>query len=239
MNFIDCFDRVAVVNLPERIDRKRETLEEFRHAGWDPANYSDVFFPAIRPESANGFPSVGVRGCFSSHMEILKQAKADNLNNVLILEDDIAFAKETDAAGKRIMEQLEGEDWGFIYFGHEHPDNAIRQPGIEKISEPLRQTHFYAVNGPYLDRFLSFLEEVLKRPAGHPDGGPMHYDGAISTFRMQNPDITTYIAFPTLGTQRSSRTDLHDLSIWDRLPALSPFATGARKAKNALRRLWS
>ncbi|TCD48557.1 glycosyltransferase family 25 protein [Chlorobium sp. N1] len=237
MNFFDHFDRVAVVNLPERTDRKKETLEEFRRAGWQVPDGSDVFFPAVRPETSDGFPSKGAKGCFLSHLEILKQARAERLGAILLLEDDIAFARNVEAAGRNIMERLEGKNWDFLYFGHEHPDSAKHRPGLETTTDPLRLTHFYAVNSSCMDRFIDFLETVLQRPAGHPDGGPMHYDGAISTFREQNPDIITYISWPTLGFQRSSRTDLLEPSVWDRWKVLAPITAMARKLKNALYRI--
>lgn len=86
------------------------------------------------------------------------------------------------------------------------------------------------------DRFLEFLELVLERPPGHPDGGPMYYDGALSTFQMQNRDINTYVVVPTLGYQRSSRSDLHPTSLLDELSLLTPFAKGVRRLKNILKR---
>ena len=37
----------------------------------------------------------------------------------------------------------------------------------------------------------------------------MHYDGALTMFRAANPDVLTLIAQPSLGWQRSSRSDIH------------------------------
>ncbi len=64
----------------------------------------------------------------------------------------------------------------------------------------------------------------------------MHYDGAISTFRMQNRDINTFLIVPSLAYQRSSRTDLLPPSLWDRWTFLSPLVNQMRKLKNALKR---
>ena len=60
----------------------------------------------------------------------------------------------------------------------------------------------------FWNRPVLFMEELQQRPPGHPDGGPMHIDGAYSTFRVQNPDVVTLIASPNLGWQRSSRSDV-------------------------------
>jgi len=95
--------------------------------------------------------------------------------------------------------------------------------------------HFYAVNGRILDRLLRFLEELQHRPLGHPDGGPMHLDGAYSTFRAQNPDVVTLIASPNLGWQRSSRSDISP-KWFDNVPGLSPLAGAAKTTKTRLKR---
>ncbi len=213
MNFPDHFDRISVINLPDRTDRKRDTLNEFSRAGWDPNDKMISFFPAIRPETAGGFPSVGVRGCYTSHMEVLRQAKENNCANILVLEDDISFIREINQIGNAVMEQLEGKKWGFIYFGHDLPAGERNSPGIELLTEPIMLAHFYAVNGPYLERFLHFLEQLLKRPAGHPDGGlcittaPFRHSGCriltsrhISSIRASPPNAAheqTFTHFPS------------------------------------------
>ena len=237
MNLLQQFDQVAIINLPERGDRRRETIREFMRAGWSVDQENVMFFPAIRPASPEGFPSSGVRGCFLSHMHAIRQASRDGAGSILIMEDDIAFRKDADRIGLEAIEELGDKSWDIIYFGHALEAGSIpADRKMEKISEPLLLAHFYALNGRCFDRFTGFLDELLLRPAGHPDGGPMHYDGAISTFRMQNPDVDTYVVNPSIGYQRSSRTDLHPLGIRDTSPLLSPFTKGIRQAKNAFRR---
>ena len=87
-----------------------------------------------------------------------------------------------------------------------------------------------------VDRLLRFLEELQQRPPGHPDGGPMHLDGAYSTFRAQNPDVVTLIASPNLGWQRSSRSDIYPNAWFDRVPGFRQLAGAARTSKTWLKR---
>lgn len=89
--------------------------------------------------------------------------------------------------------------------------------------------HFYGVNGRVLDRLVAFLELVMSRPPGHPDGGPMHVDGAFSTFRQQNPDVLTLAASPSLGWQRSSRSDIASNRWYDRTPVSRELVGLARR----------
>jgi len=236
MRIIDYFDRTAVINLPDRADRRADTREEFKRAGWPIETEKADFYTAIRPESADGFPRAGVKGCFLSHMNAIKKARHDNLANILIMEDDIAFISDINRIADEALQELEQTDWGFLYFGHEHTSDISSGKRLEKITDPLLLKYFYAVNGNIFDRFIDFLEQLLERPPGHPDGGPMYYDGALSTFRMQNRDINTFVVVPSLGWQKSSRTDVHSLSLWDEGIVLANLVTGFRKLKNAIKR---
>jgi len=38
MTIIDYFDHTAIINLPERADRRAETREEFKRVGWQIEN---------------------------------------------------------------------------------------------------------------------------------------------------------------------------------------------------------
>jgi len=236
MNIIDYFDRTAIINLPERADRRVETREEFKRMGWPIETGKADFFTAIRPETPAGFPSTGARGCFLSHMNAITKARQDNLANILIMEDDIAFISEINKIAAEAFQELDHTPWGFLYLGHEYTSECPSDTKLELITKPLPLTHFYAVNGTIFDRFLEFLDKLIERPPGHPDGGPMHYDGAISTFRMQNRDINTFAIIPSLAYQRSSRTDLLPPSFWDKWAFLSPITAEIRKYKNTIKR---
>ena len=129
-----------------------------------------------------------------------------------------------------------------VYLGHYLTDRNLpkvdpngRSPEAAVLLKPytlgIQTTHFYGVNGQILDRLIAFLEQLQQRPSGHPDGGPMHVDGAYSTFRAQNPDITTLIAEPNLGWQRISRSDINASAWYDYLPLVRDVANAARGAK--------
>jgi hypothetical protein len=83
---------------------------------------------------------------------------------------------------------------------------------------------------------VRYLEAILARPAGDPDGGPMHVDGAYNWFRRANPQFKTVLAIPELGFQRASRTDIHDLRWYDKTPLIRNAVAGLRWLKNAQKR---
>jgi hypothetical protein len=231
MKIMEFFDHAYVVNLPDRKDRRSQMVRELEKAGMPLTPNKTEIFPAIRPKDDGGFPSIGARGCFLSHLTILQRAREERLANVLIMEDDLRISEQFRTEQEVLVDQLRRTDWDFVYFGHMEKTEETSPATLEPFSGPLRLTHFYGVNGKTFDRLLSFLEELQQRPGGHPDGGLMHLDGAYSTFRAQNPDVITLIASPNLGWQRSSRSDIH-FSWFDRLPLLKQVAGVTRLLLN-------
>ncbi len=236
----ELFDGVFIVNLPERSDRREEMEIELKKANLTVDGEKIVFFPAIKPDEKGEFPSIGARGCLLSHLEILKQAQAKQMNSVLFMEDDLAISGQIAHFSPQIKRLLAERPWSIVYLGHIEnlpiPENGKEFDLIEwDKDKPLMTTHFYAVNGDVIPRLIDFLEILLSRPAGHPDGGPMHYDGALSTFRQQNPDIITFLANPNTGWQRSSRSDIADPKWFDKIPFVSHAVSFIRKIRNQLK----
>lgn len=236
MDIINYFDRTNIVNLLFRKDRRIETKEEFDRFNF-PLNTDKVYFiEASCPDSADGFPTAGTKGCFLSHLGILEKARNDKLNNILILEDDITFSKGIVEVGEKAINQLSEIDWDIAYFSHSFDEDNTDLKWIS-LDKPLMCTHFYAVNGKCLDDLIDFLHKVLQRPPGHPDGGPMHYDGAINTFRRQNPDKKVIYFSKNLGFQRPSKTDIHETSFIDKNPITKHIVPYLRKIKGYLLKL--
>lgn len=216
----DYFDRIYIINLPERADRRTHMVKELREAGLELEPGRIEFFPACKPAEAEGFSSTGVHGCFMSHLEVFKKCRAIGARNVLILEDDAEIVSRFREDEERLIEQLQAASWGFAYFGHHLEKPARRQTVMRPYTLPIPLTHFYAVNGIIFDRLIPFLEALRKRPPGDPEGGPMPVDGAFRTFRDRNPDVLTLVTSPSLSYQRSSRSDLTP-RWFDKVPVLS------------------
>jgi len=103
--------------------------------------------------------------------------------------------------------------------------------------EPVVTASFVGIAGGVLGPLVNFLEGVLTRPPGSADYGPMHVDGAYTVFRMLNPELVTLAAFPTLGRQRSSPSDITPSEmLLDRWSGTRHIASLLRRGYNALRR---
>lgn len=230
---------LRIVNLPHRVDRRVDLAVQLQRLGLWLDHPEVAIFPAIRPDQAGGFPSIGARGCFLSHLEILKQAVAEGLDGVCICEDDLDFTADIDARLAELAENLAKTHWSVFYGGYgETVMGPGIAPGLRKIDhgDAVTCTHFYAIRRAAIVELVPYLEAMLRRPEGHPDGGLMHYDGALSWFRNAHPHHVTLAASPAIGVQRPSRTDIHDLRWFDRLPMLRTLATFARRVRNANQR---
>ena len=81
MNSIEDIKHVFYINLLSRPDRKDHVEEQLKSIG-----LSGQRFNAIKMQN-------GAIGCSMSHLKIIEMAKANNLDHVLIIEDDVLFTR--------------------------------------------------------------------------------------------------------------------------------------------------
>jgi glycosyl transferase, family 25 len=228
---LSVFDRICIINLPERADRRRAVTRELARHGVAVDGERVRFVAGIRPDGPGEFPSTGARGCYLSHLAVLRQARADGVRRLLVLEDDVMFLGPPGGA-TALAQDLRRADWQLAYPGHMQP--ALPGPlRWQRCDEPLVCAHCYAVRGEAIGTVVDHLEACLRRPAGHPECGPMHVDGALTLLRRDRPDLVTLRASRSLAGQRSSRSDIIGPSWLDRLPV----AALLRQMKNTVRRL--
>ncbi|MGE5757195.1 MAG: LPS biosynthesis glycosyltransferase [Planctomycetaceae bacterium] len=183
MKIVEYFDKIRVINLPTRPDRRRQIARELSRHGMPLQPGKVELFEAIRPEDDGGFPTLGLHGGFLSHLGVLKEARAAGLARVLHIEDDLQISRRFEECQEALVDQLRNVEWGLVYFGHPIELESTPVPTLVPYSKPFVLAHFFGVNGIIFDRLVDFLERLRRRPPGHPDGGPMSIDGALNTFR--------------------------------------------------------
>jgi hypothetical protein len=192
-----------------------------------------IWFPAIDPRTPAGFGRPGTRGCFLSHLAVLNLARNAGYRRVLVLEDDCELVpdfldRQEEAAG-----WLASTPWGIAYLGHDL--TLPGPPGLRSRApdEGVMLAHCYAITGEVLPRLCPYLEAMTLRPAGSPDGGPMHFDGGLCWFRRAHTDVATMLIAPSLAYQRPSCSDLSP-RWFDRLPLLSALVSRSRMIRRSL-----
>ncbi|MER2508663.1 MAG: glycosyltransferase family 25 protein [Amaricoccus sp.] len=236
------FDALYVINLPNRGDRRREFQAQLGRIGLSLDHSRVRLFAAIRPEDKGGFPDIGSRGCFMSHLGVMTEAAAEGLGAVIVCEDDLDFSRDFVARMATILPALERLPWDIAYAGFQTvpPGEPVEgHPDIRAVApdHPIVCMHFMFYRAPALTALTAYLNRMLARPSGDPAGGPMHVDGALSRFRADHPELRTLVVVPALGHQRPSRTDIHALAWFDRAPLVRDVVTKLRRLRARLRAL--
>lgn len=262
MNISDFFDKIYVINLPERVDRRREMEKEIKSIGLNFNSEKVKIFPAIKPTEKLAFPSIGVLGCYLSHLEIIKIAKTDKLSHILVMEDDLAISSRFCSVQTQLLDELSQVNWDLLFLGYlaynklklsdyynfYDPDISTTWTHLKKANYPTLGTHFYAVNHTAYDSLILFLEELLKKrfqtcffekDPNFDDLDGAYIDTAYYLFRKQNPEIVSLIVCPSLGWQRSSPSDISPRMIsssLDKVVLIKPLVSFLRLIKLKLKK---
>lgn len=169
------FDRIALISLPDRGDRRKRLLANLAEHGLaSPADITRIDAVDGRIERLPGWwkSGPGAWGCRFSQLRAIESARRDGLRNVLILEDDAVFHPRT-AEWLDATVPLLPPGWGQFFLGGEHlrPVSPTRHPKLVKANYVTR-THAYAVNAPVFDFLITRIRddgEYKKRPGWHVD----------------------------------------------------------------------
>jgi hypothetical protein len=159
----------------------------------------------------------------------------------LILEDDVHFPKFRLNALNRVLESLEGLNWE-IWYGGGNMSRDVRadsdSPEVISIDSTVgvQTSHCIAVQGNAIEALRDFFELILTRTKGHPEAGPMHVDGAYSTWRRLHPAAITLATLPSVCAQRSSHSDIATLRWFDKTPLVRKGSAALRRLRNQLNR---
>lgn len=224
------FAATLLINLPERKDRLAATCHEFKKIGYainDP-NSSVTVVPGKKFDSADGFPSIGMRGSFNSHLSAIELAQSLKLKNVLVCEDDLKFNSVDPGSIDKLLFSVPAE-WDIIYYGYLEPKGIGTGPGYVPHTQGTIGGHFYAVNGDFYDTLLDYMVACRERPPGHPLGGKMGRDATFNQLLVVRPETKVFLASPNLAGQRSSRSDITPSRL-DKIisPPLMNFVRSAR-----------
>jgi hypothetical protein len=231
---LEQFDRIFIINLATRPDRRREMGVQLQRIGLSLDWERLTVFDAVRPEGAGEFPTLGARGCFLSHLGVLREAERLGLHRMMVWEDDLDFSDDFVATMERMRPLLDAQPWSMFYGTYAAPEGIPASDGLLTRAAPdtrLVNTQFMAFQGDAIGAAARYLEAMLHRPAGDPAGGPMHVDGALNWFRRAQPDRLVLLATEQMGYERPSRTDVHELAWYDRLPLVRHAVDALRKLK--------
>ena len=205
-------DKVFIINLKERTDRKSFMLEQMNR--WKISNFE--FFEAIKPtiEELNNWNSeycshevnimggikgkfdryrIGSLGCLKSHYEIIKESLKRGYKKILILEDDTMFFKPLN----NIFEYSKqiNNDFDMLYL------SGMNIGKVNKVSDNLLKIEGTRTTGSYIinENAMKFLVDNIK-------GYKMEIDNFYA-LELQ-PKFKCYCVTPQLTKQKASFSDI-------------------------------
>lgn len=193
MNF-ENLQNIYYINLEERTDRKKHIENEFKKIGWN--NYTR--FNAIKH-------SKGAIGCSMSHLSILKNARNNNLDYVVILEDDIQFL-DIDLY-KKLFNKFMNDNIDFdvlLLAGNLSGNNNIRNDYYIKINRCFTTTG-YIVKKHYFDKLINNIEEGVNNLTKRYNESLYAIDSYWNILQKNN---NWYILYPRTITQLPSYSNI-------------------------------
>lgn len=186
------FDKIYCINLDERTDRWEEVQKEFDKLG---IRNNVVRVSAIKNEN----PRIG---CRDTHLKIIKEAKENNYNSILIFEDDVLILDESILYLEESLNQLSYFNWSLFYLG------ATVDPSVGNLMELNKHilktnfaytTHAYAVNKNCYDLILNNATNY----------------GIIDVFycHVVIQKLLGLVINPMLAIQRSSYSDIEKCDV--------------------------
>jgi glycosyl transferase family 25 len=115
-SLLSASDHIYVINLPDRTDRRQEMERQLTKIGVSFTSPQVTLFPAVRPTDRGEFPSIGSRGCFLSHLGVLRDAAERGFGLILLLEDDVDFTRHFLLRSPMLPAAL--ADCDIVYLGH-------------------------------------------------------------------------------------------------------------------------
>ena len=160
--FTEFFPHRVCINLDRRPERWERMQARVAAAGvgavkrFPAVDGGGVGVPASWPFSS------GAYGCLQSHLAVVREARAQKQESVLIMEDDVVFA---DGFHDEFQERVRGlpGDWDMLFFGclhNEPPEPAA--PGLGRLRISF-STFMYAVRQSVYDAFI-FLNQRERYP---------------------------------------------------------------------------
>lgn len=227
------FGSRRLISMKARVERRQRIDASLARYGLSLEKLGVAVFDGLSFDDANGFPSRGVRGCFTSHMTLMQECAASG-KSMLVTEDDIDFDFDRIATFRRIVPDLQEAQWDIVYLGYLVPE--MRGPmRFEAYRGGTIGGHFYGVTPEFARAVGDYMQSCTTRPRGDPIGGPMYRDAAFTMFRERHPELVTKLAVPPLAGQFSSRSDLTPKS-YQKWPLVGPILDKMYEVKAWLRR---
>jgi len=201
--------KIYIINLKHRTDRWHNCVqqlnkynitnyERFDAIRYDFKDINPIHYKNNNMKLSNNY-IIGTMGCKISHYNIIKNAKKNNYNNILILEDDFLFCNNFIEKYNEIISNIEKEkiDINMLYLGfsivRDNPYTSTSLNYLKKLSSA-HTTHAYIINNNFYD---IILKEILNCQCE-----------IDVCYTMCQKKYNIYGIYPSLISQKTSYSDI-------------------------------
>jgi|TARA_R110000823_G_scaffold34720_2_gene96432 GR25 family glycosyltransferase involved in LPS biosynthesis len=199
------FDQVYLINLKRRPDKLKVCQQLFAKLNIKYKISEAIDFCDGIPEDYPVKPiegsflrdrAPGAWGCYVSHLEIIKDAKKNNYDKILILEDDVAIDDNFLSLFSQKVKDLP-QDWKLFYLGASAHTGIPKKKVTDHISQTFESftTSSYGIHSSIYDTILE-SEKVA--------------DKTIDLFLVKDIQSThpCYVVTPTIMWQSAGFSDI-------------------------------
>jgi hypothetical protein len=189
-NAFDWFDRICLINLPHRTDRMIECRSEFSKVGLK--RYEIVNpIPNPRPELS----------LILTNLSIIKQAQADGVERLLVLEDDVHFIGDARCNLLKTINEVHYTDWKLLYLG------ALIRQRQQKAGENTMRLHF-GLGTHAVAYHKSAFTEIIILLQSYGKRFIIPIDRVYMEFMQKQQSV--YMCCPMVAVQRDSFSDVEN-----------------------------
>ena len=151
------FDAIYCINLDHETGRWESVMHQCKALGID---HRIRRFAAIDTPTSRGI------GRALSHRAVVAEAKWQGLDNVLVLEDDVVFARQTEDVLAQSLAELREREWRLLSFGGRCGDRTFPGPSGERFLQATRGAISLHAVAYHHTAYDGILTEVPATPTG-------------------------------------------------------------------------
>jgi len=213
---LNLFNNIYCINLVSREDRWNQSQKSFSKLGIEGIVKR---FPAINPRKYDFDPKFDTKvgpyhivpnaGCLGSHRAIIKKAKEEGMEQVLVFEDDVSFLHHDIGLVNHAIEDLP-DNWGLLYLGATVEKKMWMVSNFLFRTDYAKATHAVAYHRTVYDDILSKVPEDISDLVEFTAGCV-----AIDNFLIEEIQSkhATYICNPLFAVQGRSFSDIVQMNI--------------------------
>lgn len=196
MGLNNYFDKIYCINLDRRTDRWEKCKEQFDKLGIEVERFSAIDGNTLEYNNKKLLP--GEIGIIRSNLELVKKAKENKYNNILIFEDDVEFTDEFNEKFEKYFKQVPA-DWCFLYLGGNHVG------GTHPVNRNLHKIvhsyaiHAFAINSKMYNVIIDLLQKETEQ-----------VDVTYALLQRNNP---SYVFKPHLAWQAEDFSDIQKTNV--------------------------